>query len=36
MKHTLLENETLRDAAGLGVVFLVISAAQFWGALLGA
>ena len=30
------ENEALRDAAGLGVLILVIGAAQMWGALLGA
>ena len=29
------ENETLRDAAGLGVLILVICASQMWGALLG-
>ncbi len=32
----LLENETLRDAMGLGVLILVIAASQLWGALLGA
>ena len=30
------ENETLRDAAGLGVLMLVIGAAQLWGGLLAA
>ena len=30
-----MENESLRDIAGLGVLILVISAAQLWGALLG-
>lgn len=30
-----MENEALRDIAGLGVLILVISAAQLWGALLG-
>ena len=31
-----MENETLRDVVGLGVLMLVIGAAQLWGALLGA
>lgn len=31
-----MENETLRDGIGLGVLVLLISAAQLWGALLGA
>ena len=31
-----MENETLRDVVGLGVLMMVISAAQLWGALLGA
>ena len=31
-----MENESLRDIVGLGVVMLVIGAAQMWGALLGA
>lgn len=31
-----MENETLRDVLGLGVLLLVIGAAQTWGALLGA
>lgn len=31
-----MENETLRDVVGLGVLILVIGAAQFWSALLGA
>jgi len=31
-----MENEALRDVAGLGVVILVIGAAQMWVALLGA
>lgn len=30
-----LENERLRDAAGLGVLILMIGASQMWGALLG-
>lgn len=30
-----LENETLRDVVGLGVLMVVIGAAQMWGALLG-
>lgn len=29
-----MENETLRDAVGLGVLILMISAAQMWGAVL--
>ena len=31
-----MENETLRDIVGLGVLLMVIGAAQFWGMLLGA
>lgn len=31
-----MENEILRDALGLGVLLMVIGAAQLWGALLGA
>ena len=31
-----MENEILRDALGLGVLLVVIGAAQLWGALLGA
>lgn len=31
-----MENESLRDVVGLGVVMLIIGAAQMWGALLGA
>lgn len=31
-----MENESLRDAVGLVVLMAVISAAQLWGALLGA
>lgn len=31
-----MENETLRDVVGLGVLLTVIGAAQLWGALLGA
>ncbi len=31
-----MENETLRDVIGLGVLMMVIGAAQIWGALLGA
>ena len=31
-----MENETLRDVVGLGVLLMVISATQMWGALLGA
>ena len=31
-----MENETLRDAVGLGVLILIIGASQMWGALLGA
>lgn len=31
-----MENETLRDGVGLGVLILLIGAAQLWGALLGA
>lgn len=31
-----MENEILRDAVGLGVLLMVIGAAQLWGALLGA
>lgn len=30
-----MENEALRDAVGLGVLILIIGAAQLWGALLG-
>lgn len=33
--QSLLENETLRDAVGLGVLVSLIGAAQWWGALLG-
>ncbi len=29
-----MENETLRDAVGLGVLILMIGAAQMWGAVL--
>lgn len=31
-----MENEALRDIVGLGVLLIVIGAAQFWGTLLGA
>lgn len=31
-----MENEALRDVVGLGVLLIVIGAAQFWGTLLGA
>ncbi|MBB5518502.1 hypothetical protein [Amphiplicatus metriothermophilus] len=31
-----VENETLRDGFGLGLVLVLIAAAQFWGALFGA
>ena len=31
-----MENETLRDVVGLGVLLMVIGATQMWGALLGA
>jgi len=31
-----MENESLRDVVGLGVLIMIIGAAQFWGALLGA
>lgn len=31
-----MENETLRDGLGLGVLILLIGAALLWGALLGA
>jgi len=31
-----MENETLRDVVGLGVLLIVIGAAQLWGVLLGA
>lgn len=31
-----MENEGLQDICGLGVLILVIGAAQMWGALLGA
>ena len=31
-----MENEGLQDIVGLGVLILVIGAAQLWGALLGA
>ncbi|NJO34977.1 MAG: hypothetical protein HC869_19530 [Rhodospirillales bacterium] len=31
-----LENEALRDGMGLGLLVLIIGAAQWWGALLGA
>ena len=31
-----MENEALRDILGLGVLLVVIGAAQMWGALLGA
>jgi hypothetical protein len=30
-----MENETLRDVIGLGVLMMVIGASQMWGALLG-
>ncbi len=30
-----MENEGLRDIVGLGVLILVIGAAQLWGVLLG-
>lgn len=30
-----MENESLRDVVGLGVVMVVIGAAMSWGALLG-
>mgnify|MGYP001186859175 CR=1 FL=1 len=31
-----MENESLRDVVGLGVLILVIGAAQFWSVILGA
>ncbi len=31
-----MENETLRDVVGLGVLLMVIGTAQLWGVLLGA
>ncbi len=31
-----MENESLRDVVGLGVLMLIIGATQMWGALLGA
>jgi hypothetical protein len=31
-----MENEPLRDLFGLGVVLVIIGAAQIWSALLGA
>ena len=31
-----MENETLRDGIGLGVLIVLIGAVQMWGALLGA
>jgi len=31
-----MENESLRDVIGLGVLIIVIGAAQFWSVLLGA
>ncbi len=31
-----MENESLRDVVGLGVLMVIIGAAQMWGALLGA
>ncbi len=31
-----MENEALRDVVGLGVLLMVVGAAQLWGALLGA
>lgn len=31
-----MENESLRDVVGLGVLIMVIGAAQLWGMLLGA
>ncbi len=31
-----MENEALRDVIGLGVLLVVLSATQIWGALLGA
>lgn len=31
-----MENETLRDVVGLGVLMMVIGAVQFWGVLLAA
>jgi len=31
-----MENETLRDVVGLGVLMMVIGAAQLWSVLLGA
>ena len=31
-----MENETLRDVVGLGVLIMVIGAVQYWGAILGA
>lgn len=31
-----MENEGLRDIVGLGVLIMVIGAAQFWSVLLGA
>lgn len=31
-----MENETLRDVIGLGVLIIVIGAAQVWSVLLGA
>ena len=31
-----MENESLRDVVGLGVLMMIIGAVQMWGALLGA
>ena len=31
----MMENERLQDVIGLGVLLMVIGAAQLWGALLG-
>jgi len=30
-----MENEALRDGVGLGLLILIIGAAQMWGAFLG-
>ena len=30
-----MENETLRDVVGLGVLLMVIGASQFWVSLIG-
>lgn len=35
-RSEVMENQSLRDGIGLGLLIVVIAAAQMWGAVLGA